>query len=551
MFCSKCGKELEEGSNFCEFCGAPLQETLKERKQLPQADNKSVNKKHNSLWILGVVSVLIIVVIGGIFLLKKGEQRGDAAQTAVATTANPEDQLFEEYRTACNDIKSETEEKESLLLEAENLIADTSGNMVTDTAVLSNLAATVQDVREQGSYQPEELNKGSEQINEELIRIQQARSDNENAIRILQEGIERVQGSISERQQIIEEEKNKKLWPGTTYTVETKDANGYVVEVKMKFGSWIKASDKENLNKAWQKAGGEGEAPDVSTFKLNNYTFKDNSAVMTFATLEYTNKTEGYDFSEQYPYACNATYCTRLDIPSNSNLGGWQGKIYFSNGPSDMNRSGFSFSTVSMKKNHWGPVTIAFAVENVFTPNFDSNGNPAIDEVTFSFGGNSIRIPSIWKTVTPIGIAESDSFIPWHYDEVGWELRPGGITDAGWAEDWNKSENGYSLVLERYRYSAHYNKGGNSEMSINLSQLYTDFQGDITVSAESKDNQGILKVQIYGDGALLWESKDITGQSEDVHFDVDVTDVRKLEIKAVTDEADPGPSVAIINDIIS
>lgn len=74
MICIKCGKEIKDGANFCNFCGA---------KNIVRDDDKMVSpafskrkmtnsKKH---WILGVVVILLLCVIIGAVILLSGNQR--------------------------------------------------------------------------------------------------------------------------------------------------------------------------------------------------------------------------------------------------------------------------------------------------------------------------------------------------------------------------------------------------------------------------------------------------------------------------------------------
>ena len=499
--------------------------------------------------VLLVGLVLLCAACGG-----KNESVSSSSKNEPAPLS-PEEQMLNNYTAICNKLSSEEKRLAELTTRAEDKLKNTQENEVADTVVLESLSNSLLEAMDYSNYSPVSIESENVDVSLEITVAEGKYNQLTKMNKSLESAIKDVDGSIQELARLKKERMEALAWPGKTYTWETKDANGYVVEVKMKFGSWIRASDTENLNLAWKKAGGTGDAPDISSFSLYNYKFRGDNAIMTFATLEYTNKTTGYDFSEQYPYKCSATYCTRLQLPSNINYA-WQGYIYFSNAVSAMN--GGNYSTVSMTRNHWGPVTIAFAVSNIFGPNFDEKGDPALDDIYFSFGNDAIKIPAIWKTTEPIKLAEADCQTPWNHERWAWAFHRGKITTEGWIdEDSVEDKVGLerSLVLQYYKIELgkgyYYHRGGNSEMSVNLSRLYTNFQGDITVASESRGNQGYLTVKVYGDGNLLWESEKITGTSSNVHFDMDVTDVQKLQIESVTDENNPGPSVAIINDLIS
>lgn len=67
MFCSKCGKEVEENNNFCSHCGYELNPLKKESeatqvKEEPKEITHSKNNKTN-VYILSVVCLLLFAVL--------------------------------------------------------------------------------------------------------------------------------------------------------------------------------------------------------------------------------------------------------------------------------------------------------------------------------------------------------------------------------------------------------------------------------------------------------------------------------------------------------
>ncbi len=506
--------------------------------------------KKVSLFVLFIGLMLLCASCGGkneSFLLGSEEQLNNI-QTTIPL--NSEQQQLNAYAAICSQISSEEQRLAQLITQAEDKLKNTQEDDVADTYVLEALSSSLSEARDYSNYAPVSTESGNVNISSEVTVADEAYNHLTQLNKTLEDAIKNVDDSISKMEKRKQEQMESLVWPGKTFTWEFTDSDGYVIEIKMRFGSWIKASDTENLQLAWQKVGGKGDAPDISSFIQNNYKFRADHAVMTFATLEYTNKTKGYDFSEQYPYECSALACLP-ELPRNGKLERWQGYLYFSNGCKQMNTGNSSYPTALMKKNHWGPITVAFAIANVFGPNYDEMGNPALDDVYFATAGDAIRIPAIWKATTPISLSESDYDLPRGFNCAKWDFLWAGLVDAGWAM--KAGEDGKEILVLRYDAGAEYNydRGGNSEMSVNLSYLYTNFQGDIVVASDSKENQGYLTVKVYGDEKLLWQSEKITGTSRDIHFDIDVTDVRKLKIESVTDENNPGPSVAIINDVIS
>ena len=81
MYCTKCGKEIKDGSKFCEFCGADVSgEKLNPAMTNPTVEltNSSVateapvqtansNKKSNGFAVAGLVCSFIMPLLGWIF----------------------------------------------------------------------------------------------------------------------------------------------------------------------------------------------------------------------------------------------------------------------------------------------------------------------------------------------------------------------------------------------------------------------------------------------------------------------------------------------------
>lgn len=61
MFCSKCGKQLEEGQNFCPNCGTAQQGTVVSslNTTVQQSENPTTNTMAVVGFVLGLISLLI------------------------------------------------------------------------------------------------------------------------------------------------------------------------------------------------------------------------------------------------------------------------------------------------------------------------------------------------------------------------------------------------------------------------------------------------------------------------------------------------------------
>ena len=57
MKCSKCGKEIANDSNFCEYCGTKIQKNIKEPTRIIQ------KKSYKIAWIITVIIIGYLLVL--------------------------------------------------------------------------------------------------------------------------------------------------------------------------------------------------------------------------------------------------------------------------------------------------------------------------------------------------------------------------------------------------------------------------------------------------------------------------------------------------------
>lgn len=80
MYCSQCGKQLEDGSNFCGNCGASTkieigkQETKVNEEKSVQVSNTTNNKKNKTVIgiVIGVVAIVLVVILSFSNMNKSG-----------------------------------------------------------------------------------------------------------------------------------------------------------------------------------------------------------------------------------------------------------------------------------------------------------------------------------------------------------------------------------------------------------------------------------------------------------------------------------------------
>lgn len=89
MFCSKCGKQIEDDAKFCEHCGAAMNERAVSSEKVEQSvvnNNASVKRKINKplmIAIIVIVAIGILGVVGAVAFEKYFYKKGDEAIKAV------------------------------------------------------------------------------------------------------------------------------------------------------------------------------------------------------------------------------------------------------------------------------------------------------------------------------------------------------------------------------------------------------------------------------------------------------------------------------------
>ena len=101
MFCSKCGKEIEENSNFCNKCGNEINPIKKETESnlsdKPPKEEPKNEKNKTSVYLLS----LICIILSGFLIF----------QNISKETPNPQDTLIEVVE---NDVKEKIDKNEDI-----------------------------------------------------------------------------------------------------------------------------------------------------------------------------------------------------------------------------------------------------------------------------------------------------------------------------------------------------------------------------------------------------------------------------------------------------
>lgn len=195
-------------------------------------------------------------------------------------------------------------------------------------------------------------------------------------------------------------------WQEKTYTIT--DGDGYVIQTNLKISPWIKQSNAELLDGAWNEISNE-EFPSLSRMGISEghlsktYGLEVNWSEIVYAvgTLEAFNMTDGFDITSSNSHDTFFILGGARPEMMMYVAYGNQGELFYNvnnTGTAVFSKSSLLGIGASMETNHWGPVpfVIAYALEK--TPNYP-DGNPAPKDCVFAFGGTGGRFVSFDQKV--------------------------------------------------------------------------------------------------------------------------------------------------------
>ena len=111
MFCTKCGKEIDDSAKFCKYCGSPVEVDTEEALETPSDMDTDVEvseepvfqPKNRKKWVVPVCIAAGIAILGGVGVV--------AANMAKAEKEEPKkvQQIKPEKETAKEEPKTEKE----------------------------------------------------------------------------------------------------------------------------------------------------------------------------------------------------------------------------------------------------------------------------------------------------------------------------------------------------------------------------------------------------------------------------------------------------------
>ena len=194
-----------------------------------------------------------------------------------------------------------------------------------------------------------------------------------------------------------------------TYT----DSDGYVVEKKVKLSKMISMDSPQIAKGTWSELGGvEADIPDLSDCKETSRYWNDfnwETGYYIMGTVEYTNKTNGFSFTNDKPHnmalrSLNDYFGDSLGILTNE-AGGMPvadsfpssfTRAFLPNGiknygpGSDFyeNASGcLLFTPIKMSSDSWGPVRFIICIPDTHTPK-NPEGFPELNELFYQIIDN-------------------------------------------------------------------------------------------------------------------------------------------------------------------
>lgn len=112
MFCSKCGKEVQEHAKFCAYCGSPVQTGPSPFPSTPGISTPPIPKKAISPFLIGGISaaVLTVAVVAGSVFYFTSRDEADTEETSVSSEKREKSKADKKKDASVSDIEEDKEE---------------------------------------------------------------------------------------------------------------------------------------------------------------------------------------------------------------------------------------------------------------------------------------------------------------------------------------------------------------------------------------------------------------------------------------------------------
>lgn len=280
-----------------------------------------------------------------------------------------------------NQIQSDIATKAEL---SKTLLSQTTAADLTDPTLLDALKNAA-DSAQNYTVDIPTVASGISSINQQIVDLTNIKNEFQQRSDALNSAYSAVEKSKQDLADKIKAEKEAKLRaaisPNATYTTIVTDGKGNKQKITITIGSWIKGSETDYLEKAWQIVGGTGLMPLNGSSSGEGLGFDPKVSTYVFGTITITNLTPDFK-ADNFANGQSWVYLTPYGNEFRQLGVAVQGRQYSTGSICDMVSGSNPLVCASMSSNNWGPAPFVIALSSVFSPNYPE-GNPDLDKVVF------------------------------------------------------------------------------------------------------------------------------------------------------------------------
>lgn len=325
-------------------------------------------------------------------------------------TSCAKDVAVKNFNATANDIKQLQNNLANEIVSGQNLLANTNAKDLADQTLLEQLRGVI-DSEKQYSVDVPKIASDTDAINRQVKNLATTKVELQKHYDALHKSVDAINESKQKLQNQIAAEKEKKIQEAITpkdiHSITVIDNNGNKEKITVKISSWIKGSETNMLQRAWNNVGGEGEMPlnedSYSGAGLTGIKFSGKNGAFVFGTVSIQNMTPDFpakDFgngdsraslSLRIPNGDPNKFFTDWRDPGFEGFGNIvQARQYGDEHGGKKVDKGLvggaePLVRADMTSNNWGPVPFAIGIDTVFSPK-NPNGNPKMDDIYFFLG---------------------------------------------------------------------------------------------------------------------------------------------------------------------
>jgi hypothetical protein len=359
------------------------------------------------VWAGGGGLVAVIAVVALVFAVVSPNKRAESANASESARARAEQsrladeleaakQAFAAVTAAC----AEANKSLGAAIDKAKITVQTDPATLQNTSLIETLNTQISQAEGVADCQPPTMADDLDGIGRQTLDLEAAAAVVVAAVDALVQADQAVAASAQAklRAEAARREQEERaaleaaISPKNVFSLLFTDANGYMLDANIQLSDWIKGSESDMLQAAWEKVGGKGDMP-ITEGEYDDYHLLDpNQAAYVFGTVSFSNRTPDYpakNFNDGYFSLDMTPYYTMSDwnvVQPSSELGMPAMVVtqYGTKIESNSLQVSYSITLVrpDLQTNSWGPVPFVFAVDKVFTPNYP-DGNPDLDKLFF------------------------------------------------------------------------------------------------------------------------------------------------------------------------